>query len=69
MWIPLFFDISKDKKAKIYIAKYNRRGDVVMQCHRHWERKRELRIVSALKGTLTVPALNYVSSLVILRLA
>ena len=49
---------------EIHIAKYNRRGDVVMQNHHH-----EVRIASVMKGTLGVPALNYVTSLVMLRLA
>ena len=34
MEIPFFSDITNYKK-EIHIAKYNRRGDVVMQCHRH----------------------------------
>ena len=44
------------------IAKYNRRGDVVMHCYRHLERQGEMRIVIALKGTLSVHGLNYVTS-------
>ena len=56
-------------KKYIHIAKYNRRGDVVMQCHHHLARGGEVQIVSVLKGTLAVPALTHVTSLVILRLA
>ena len=33
MYLPLFFDIANYMKE--IIAKYSRRGDVVMQCHRH----------------------------------
>ena len=51
------------------IAKYNRRGDVVMQCHRRWAREGKMWIVTVLKGTLGVHALNYVTSLVIVRVA
>ena len=51
------------------MAKYTGRGDVDMQCHRHQERKGEMRIVILLKGTRSVHALNYVTSLVILRFA
>ena len=66
--IPLFSDIANYKK-EIHIAKYNRRGDMVMQCHHHSQRKGEMRIVIVLKGTFSVHAVNYVTSLVILRLA
>ena len=34
MSVPLFSDIANYKK-EIHNAKCNRRGDVVMQCHRH----------------------------------
>ena len=40
-----------------------------MQCHRHWDQRGEMRIVTVLKGTLRVHEQNYVTSLVILRLA
>ena len=40
-----------------------------MQCHHIEPGGGEVRIVSVLKGTLGVPALNYVTSLDILRLA
>ena len=54
----------------IPIANFNRRGDVIMQCHHHHcAREGEVRIVSVLKGTLGVPALKFVTSLVVHRLA
>ena len=37
----------------IHVAKYIRRGDVFMQCHRHGERKGEMRFNRVLKGTLS----------------
>ena len=40
--LPLFSDIANYKK-KIRIAKYNRRGDVVMHCHRHIHTRYESR--------------------------
>ena len=60
-----FSDISNYKK-EIHIAKYNRRGDVVMQFQRHRKRKGEIWIVLVLKGTLSAHAPNYVTSLVTL---
>ena len=53
----------------IRIAKYNMRGDVIKQCHRHVALEGEMRIVSVSKKMLGVHALNFVTSLVILRLA
>ena len=54
---------------EIHTAKYNRRGVVVVQCHHRLAREGQVRIVSVWKGTRGLPALNYVTSLVILRLA
>ena len=67
--MPLSSDIANYKK-EIHIAKYNRRGDVCGHAMSPPLRKRkgEMRIVSAFKGTLSVHALIYVTSLVILRL-
>ena len=66
---PLFSYIANYKTEEVRIAKYNRRGDVVMHCHRNWALEAEMQILSVEKGTLGVLALNYVTSLVILRLA
>ena len=52
------------RQRYIYIAKCNKRGGVVMQCHHHWAQQgEEVQIVSVLKGTLDAPALNYIISL------
>ena len=45
--LPLFSDIANFMK-EIHFAKYNRRGDVVMQCHHHLAREGEVRIVSVM---------------------
>ena len=67
MWIPLFSDIANYKK-EMHIVKYNRRGDGhAMSLPLRTTGRDANRF--CFKGTLSVHALNYVTSLVTLRLA
>ena len=56
--------------TEIHTAKYTKRGDMAIQCRHYGARGGEVQIVGVLKGTLDdALTLNYVTSLVLLRLS